>query len=154
MNARPRPITMTPRMRVIGCWYRMSTSPKAPKSNPYATNTALNPRTNSSDPSRTLLLVFVGAATVATADVGDAGGADTSPASSAPVNPVTNDRYPGTSGRTHGLKNETAPAAKAIGAAKISEPDITVSAALMGSTGLLAHDRLDHAQEPGRIHRP
>jgi hypothetical protein len=54
-----------------------------------------------------------------------------SPASSAPVRPVTNDRYPGTSGRTHGLRKETAPAAKAIGAARIRDPEITVSAALI-----------------------
>ena len=43
--------------------------------------------------------------------------------------PVTNDRYPGTSGRQHGERKVTAPAAAATGSARISGPEVTSWAA-------------------------
>ncbi len=43
-----------------------------------------------------------------------------------PLMPVTYDRYPGTSGSTHGDRNDTSPAASAMGRATMSEPAATV----------------------------
>ena len=70
--------------------------------------------------------------------------------------PVTNDRYPGTSGRQHGERKVTAPAAAATGSARISGPEATSWAAPLmcplchvgqtGRQGLLHHvveDRAD-----------
>jgi hypothetical protein len=51
----------------------------------------------------------------------EAGGA----ALPAPAIPVTNDRKPGTSGRQHGDRNVTAPAAAAIGIASSNGPELT-----------------------------
>jgi hypothetical protein len=51
----------------------------------------------------------------------EAGGA----ALPAPAIPVTNDRKPGTSGRQHGDRNVTAPAAAAIGMASSNGPELT-----------------------------
>ncbi len=51
-------------------------------------------------------------------------------ARSSPDNPVTNDRYPGTNGSTHGDRNDSSPAAAATGTASSSGPSVTNDATL------------------------
>ena len=49
--------------------------------------------------------------------------------------PETNDRYPGTSGKTHGLANDTTPAANArAGAHHRVRPEVTLAS---GSRGMI-----------------
>src|SRR5579863_1252120 len=106
------------------------------------TKTTENPRTNSAVPATTRL--FAGAGTAgatgraATAspeppDPSPASGpsGSVSPAAEAgrgppvPAMPVTNERYPGTSGRQQGDRKVTAPAAAATGSARSSGPEVT-----------------------------
>jgi hypothetical protein len=79
--------TATPAIRVIGTCWRSSSAPTAVADSPKRTNTTENPATNSA-PVRT------------------------GRRSSAPA-PAVSDRYAGTSGSTHGDRNETIPPPKA-----------------------------------------
>src|SRR3954447_23595743 len=95
-NASPNTITTKP----ATAWTRVelseTASPTSPAPAPSATNRIVKPATKGRLPIRTRLVVP---------------GWPSCPASTA----ETVERYPGTSGRTHGATNETSPARKATG---------------------------------------
>src|SRR4051794_21211411 len=154
-NSRPRTMVTAPRICVSSRACPVSRCPRPPRAAPYATKTSENPSTNSAVPATTRPrggpagVTASGGAAIATAEpaAAEAAGAVAAAPSAvavadppAPAMPVTKDRYPGTSGRQHGDRKVTAPAAAATGSARISGPEVTscptpLTVASRGSAG-------------------
>src|SRR5579863_9779535 len=143
-NSSPSRMVTPPRICVTRRACPVSRWPSPPRSAPYVTATTENPRTNSAVPATTRLFAGTGTAgatgRAATASpeapdpapAPDPPGPGAPPAGAgpglpvpAPAIPVTNERYPGTSGRQQGDRNVTAPAAAATGSARSSGPEVT-----------------------------
>src|SRR5258708_8192765 len=134
-NSRPSAMVSAPSTCVRPCWCSLSAVPRLPNATPYVVNRAENPSTNSAVPATTLLRR------------GRAGtSADGAPAltevpagwAPAPDMPVTYDRSPATSGRHHGHRKVTAPAAAATGTPRRSGPELTRLPTLMAGLPLAA----------------
>src|SRR6516165_10537367 len=175
-NSSPRRIVRTPRICVSRRACPVIRWPSPPSSAPKATKTTEKPSTNSAVPAITRALgagggagmtdpaETAGRAATATLDGAtptEAAWPGGSPATGAgcgpeaPAIPVTNDRYPGTSGRQQGERKVTAPAAAATGNARISGPDVTSwITPLMAPSGRRAAARLPARCAPGNPVRP
>src|SRR5215472_14776106 len=144
-NIRPSRIVIPPRIWVSPVLCVLSNWPRPPTARPYTAKTSENPTTNSAVPATARPLAGVAgpvtaarvrvvtappsaaAAAVSAAPVPSSASVPAAalPAAPAPDIPVMYDRYPGTSGRQHGDRNVTAPAAAATGIASSSGPDVT-----------------------------
>src|SRR5204862_3792906 len=109
MKASPKTTTMKPATACTRVEFSETESPTRPAPAPSATNSAVNPATNGRLPINTRRVVP---------------GSPSRPASTA----ETAERYPGTSGRTHGATNERSPARNATGTcpAKPTPPGMTL----------------------------
>src|SRR5690606_10373944 len=123
-NARPRSATTTPRTRWMTSSQRTRCTPTAPAANMSATNTRVNPATNSPTPARTR--PRLGAATRVA--VGVPPDPTRPPPALAAAIPQTYPTYPGTRGSTHGDAKDTSPARIATGTARSIDPLKTVVA--------------------------
>src|SRR6185437_606057 len=145
-NSSPSTTVTPPRIRVSSESCADSSSPRPPTASPVRANTAENPATNSAVPAtvRPVRLAVDGVAAFVLAWVvtlpaalvnsplAAVAGAVSVTVASAPDMPVMYARYPGTSGRQHGERNVTAPAAAATGIASSSGPDDTRLMTLIG----------------------
>ena len=132
MNTSPMTMSRAPATRTITSEYCSSHAPATPATRLKVTNTSVNPAMNSSTPS--IRRRRLRRSSTASAE--------------ASVNPPRKPRYPGTSGSTHGDRNETSPAASAIGIAASSCPFSTISPTPMCS--VLALARFPAARRPRR----